>query len=162
MIKKEEQVGVRGFIKIDHFDKKGVLIESVETPNVVTNVGFTEVAGLFCSDVAGSYTAFDYIGVGTGTTPQTYTDTTLEAEITDSGLARAAATGTLTTESGIANNTAQFVHQFSVTDTQAVTESGVFNAGAAGTLLCHQTFSAINVADGDTLQITWKVTVSRP
>jgi hypothetical protein len=161
-MKKEEQVGMKGWIKIDHFDKHGVLIESVETPNTVTNVGFTEVAGLFCSDVAGSYTAFDYIGVGTGTTAATYTDTILETEITDSGLLRAASTGTLVTEGGITDNTAQFVHQFSVTDTQAVTESAVFNNSTAGTMLCRQTFSAINVADGDTLQITWKVTVSRP
>jgi hypothetical protein len=161
MKEKQEQVGMKGWIKIDHFDKNGVLMESVETPNTVVNAGFTEVAGLFCSDVAGSYTAFDYIGVGTGTTAATYTNTALEAAITDSGLARAASTGTLTTEN-VANDTAQFVHQFSVTDTQAVTESAVFNDASAGTMLCRQTFSAINVANGDTLQITWKVTVSRP
>ena len=157
----KENVGIKGFIKIDHFDKVGKLIESVETPNTVVNKGFTEVAGLFCSDTTGSYTAFDYIGVGTGVTAATATNTQLGTEITDSGLARAASTGSLVTEN-VANDTAQFVHQFSVTDTQAVTESAVFNAGAAGTMLCRQTFSAINVADGDTLQITWKVTVSRP
>jgi hypothetical protein len=156
-----EQVGMKGWIKIDHLDSSGKLIESVQTPNVVTNVGFTEVAGLFCSDVAGSYTAFDYIGVGTGTTAATYTNTTLVTEITDSGLARAASTGTLTTTT-VANDTAQFVKQFSVTATQAVTESAVFNAASSGTMLCRQTFSAINVVNGDTLQITWKVAVSRP
>jgi hypothetical protein len=161
MIKEKEQVGMKGWIKIDHFDKKGILIESVETPNTVVNVGFTEVAGLFCSDVAGSYTAFDYIGVGTGISAATYTNTTLGTEITDSGLARASSTGTLTTEN-VANDTAQFVHQFSIIDTQAVTESAVFNDSSAGKMLCRQTFSAINVADGDTLQITWKVIVSRP
>ena len=157
----KETVGMKGFIKIDHFDKAGKLIESVETPNTVVDVGFTEVAGLFCSDTTGSYTAFDYIGVGTGTTAATATDTELKTEITDSGLARAASTGTLVTEN-VAKDTAQFVHQFSVTDTQAVTESAVFNDASAGTMLCRQTFSAINVANGDTLQITWKVTVSRP
>jgi hypothetical protein len=161
MKEKQEQVGIKGFIKIDHFDEKGVLIESVETPNTVTNVGFTEVAGLFCNDVKASYTAFDYIGVGTGVSAATYTNTTLGTEITNSGLARAASTGTLTTEN-VANDTAQFVHQFSVTAAQAVTESAVFNAASNGTMLCRQTFSAINVANGDTLQISWKITVSRP
>ena len=158
---KDNQVGLKGWIQIDHFDTKGNLIQSVQTPNTVTNVGFTEVAGLFCSDTAGSYTAFDFIGVGIGTTAATYTNTTLASEITDSGLIRAASTGTLTTTT-VANDTAQFVKQWSVTDTKAVTESAVFNAGATGTMLCRQTFSAINVASGDTLQITWKVTVSRP
>ena len=156
----KQELGVKGWIKIDHLDNHGNLIETVETPNVITNVGFTEVAGLFCSDVKASYTAFDYLSVGTGVTAATYTDTTLGAEVTDSGLARAAATGTLVTVN-VTNDTAQFVKSFSVSGTKAVTESGIFNAASAGKMLCRQTFSAINVVSGDTLQITWKVTVSR-
>ena len=159
-MKEKQEIGMKGWIKIDHFDEKGVLIESIETPNTVVDAGFEEVSGLFCNDVKASYTAFDYIGVGTGTATATYIDTTLQTEITDSGLARAASTGTQTDEN-VTNDTAQFVHQFSVTDTQAVTESAVFNASSSGTMLCRQTFSAINVANGDTLQITWKVTVAR-
>jgi hypothetical protein len=150
---------LNGWIQIDHFDQKGNLIETVETPNALTNEGFTEVAGLFCSDQSGSHTAFDYIGVGTGTTGATATDTELETEETENGLTRAAATGTLETVN-VTDDTAQFVKSFSVTGSVAVTESGVFNADSAGTMLCRQTFSAINVADGDNLQITWKVTVA--
>lgn len=150
---------LNGWIKLDHFDKEGNLIETVETPNALTNSGFTEVAGLFCSDQAASYTAFDYIAVGTGTTAATATDTQLETEETENGLTRAAATGTLATVN-VSDDTAQFVKSFSVTGSVAVTESGVFNDSSAGTMLCRQTFSAINVADGDTLQITWKVTVA--
>jgi hypothetical protein len=62
----------------------------------------------------------------------------------------------------VTDDTAQFVKSFSVTGSKAVTESGIFNAASVGKLLCRQTFSAINVVNGDTLQITWKVTVSRP
>ena len=161
MIRKDkEQVGMKGWIKIDHMDKNGALIESVETPNMVVDVGFAEVAGLFCSDVAAGFTAFDYIGVGTGVTAATYTNTTLGTEITTADLARAASTGTVSQET-VSGVTAQFVHQFSVTTTNAITESAVFNAGTAGKMLCRQTFSAINVASGDTLQITWRVTVTR-
>lgn len=150
---------LNGWIKIDHYDKDGNLIESVETPNALTNTGFTEVAGLFCSDQSGSYTAFDYIAVGTGTTAATATDTQLQTEETENGLTRAAATGTLVTVN-VTNDTCQLVKSFSVTGSVAVTESGVLNAASTGTMLCRQTFSAINVADGDTLQITWKVTVA--
>ena len=160
MKQKEEHVGMKGWIKIDHFDKSGSLIESVETPTVVVDKGFAEVAGLFCSDAAAGFTAFDYIAVGTGTSAATYTQTTLGTEITSADLARAASTGTVQTEN-VTGDTAQFVHQYSVTTTDAVTESAVFNAAAAGTMLCRQTFSAINVANGDTLQITWRVTVTR-
>ncbi|MFW6174060.1 MAG: hypothetical protein ACOC5T_09975 [Elusimicrobiota bacterium] len=150
---------LNGWIKIDHFDNEGNLIETVETPNALTNTGFAEVAGLFCSDQSGSYTAFDYIAVGTGTTAATATDTELETEETENGLTRAASTGTLETEN-VTDDTAQFVKSFDVTGSVAVTESGVFNDSSAGTMLCRQTFSEINVADGDTLQITWRTTVA--
>ena len=41
----------------------------------------------------------------------------------------------------------------------AKTESGVFNAASNGTLAARQVFAAINVASGDSLQITWKFDV---
>ena len=48
---------------------------------------------------------------------------------------------------------------FNFTLSFAVTESGVLNAASLGTLLARQTFSAINVANGDSLQVTWKFDV---
>lgn len=156
---KQEELNVKGWFKINHFDKFGNLIETVETPNAMTNASFQEISGLILSDVAASYTAFDYIAVGTGTTTATATDTQLETEETQNGLTRATGTGTQVTTS-VANDTSQLLKSFSVTGSVAVTEAGVFNASSAGTLLCRQTFSAINVANGDTLQITWKVQVT--
>ena len=156
---KQEGAKLKGFIVIDHFDNSGNLIESVETPNALTNTGFAEVAGLINSDQSGSHTAWDYVAVGTGTTAATATDTALETEETENGLTRAAGTGTRVTET-VANDTSQILHSFSVSGSVAVTESAILNASSNGVMLCRQTFSAINVADGDTLQITWKVTVA--
>jgi len=155
----EENTSLKGWFKIDHFDTHGNLIETVETPNAVMNLGFKEVACLIGTDITSGHTAFDYIGVGTGTTAATATDTTLETEITENGLTRAAGTGTNITDA-VAYDTFQLVKSFSPTSTYAVTESGVLNASSSGVLLCHQTFSAINVTNGDTLTITWKVKVS--
>jgi hypothetical protein len=59
----------------------------------------------------------------------------------------------------VTNDTAQLVYTFTVTGTAAVTESGVFNAASSGVLLARQVFSAINVVNGDSLQITWKFDV---
>ena len=39
-------------------------------------------------------------------------------------------------------------------------EAGLLNASSSGTLLCRTVFSVINKASGDTLGITWTVTVS--
>lgn len=124
--------------------------------NLITNAGFAGVASRINGD--GSEAAFTYIAVGTGTNAANVTDTTLQTEATDSGLSRAAATTSRTT-TDVTNDTSQLVKTFSVTGTKAITESGAFNASSAGVLLARQTFSAINVADGDSLQITWKFDV---
>ena len=124
--------------------------------NTMTNAGFAEVAGLMVSDVGG--TAFDYIAIGTGTTGASASDTALETETH-----REAATGSRTTTS-VSNDTAKWVATFSgYSGSEAVTESGVLNAGTGGTLLCRQVFSAVNVDwdAGDSLQITWKVQVKQ-
>ena len=155
----KENTFLRGWFKIDHFDKEGNLIETVETPNAITNKGMAEVAALIGTDITSTATAFDYIAVGTGTTAATATDTTLEIEVTENGLTRSAGTGTNTTDS-VALDQFSLVKSFSPTSSYAVTESGVLNAASTGELLCHQTFSAINVTNGDTLTITWKITVS--
>lgn len=122
--------------------------------NLVTNAGFAGVASRI--NGAGSEAAFTYIGMGTGTTAAAVGNTTLETEITDSGLERANSTASRVTTTQT-NDTAQLVNTFSVTGTKAVTESGVLNAASSGVLLCRQVFSAINVVNGDSLQVTWKV-----
>lgn len=122
--------------------------------NLITNAGFAGVASRI--NGADSEAAFTYIAVGTGTTAANAADTTLETETAASGLTRAAATASRVTTTQT-NDTAQNLKSFSVTGTVAVTESGVLNASSNGVLLCRQVFSAINVVNGDTLQITWKI-----
>lgn len=126
----------------------------MQISNLITNAGKAAAAGLLGN--TGSITAFSYIAVGTGTTAANAADTTLETEITDSGLERAASTVSRVT-TDVTNDTTQFLHSFTVTGTKAVTESGVLNASSSGILLCRQVFSAVNVVNGDTLQITWKI-----
>lgn len=125
-----------------------------KTRNKIVNAGLALAAGLL--NGSGSPTTPTYIAVGTGTTAVAATDTTLVTETAASGLTRAAATVSLVTTT-VTNDTAQWLKSFSVSGTVAVTESGVFNASSGGTMLCRQTFSAVNVVSGDTLQITWKV-----
>jgi hypothetical protein len=122
--------------------------------NLITNAGFALAAGLL--NGSGSPAAATYIAVGTGTTAAAVTDTALQTESSTSGLSRASATVSLVTTS-VTNDTAQMTKTFSVTGTVAVTESGVLNASSTGTLLSHQVFSSINVVNGDSLAITWKV-----
>ncbi len=128
---------------------------SMNISNMVTNAGKAAVAGLMTGDVTNF---FDYIAVGTGTTAAALTDTALQTEIVDSGLERAVSTNSRVT-TDVTNDTAQFVKTFTITGTKAVTESGVLDSASTGVLLARQVFSAINVASGDSLQITWKIDV---
>jgi hypothetical protein len=125
--------------------------------NLMTNAGFALVAGRL--NGSGSPAAATYIAVGTGTNAAAAADTALQTETTTSGLGRAAGSVSLVTTT-VTNDTAQIVVTFTVTGIVAVTESGVFNASSAGTLLCRQVFSAITTANGDSLQITWKIKAS--
>lgn len=130
----------------------GSVVDRMVISNLVTTAGLAAVAGRI--NGSGTPAAFTYIAIGTGSTAAAITDTTLGAEITTNGGQRAAATVSLTTTDG-ANDTARLVLTYTFSGSFAVTESGVFNASPAGTLLARQVFSAINVISGDSLQITW-------
>jgi hypothetical protein len=155
----KETAGFVDRVILEHRDKDGNLVakrdSSWQEHKCLCNLGFKEVAGLILTDVGG--TAFDYIGIGTGTTGALATDTTLGTEVK-----RKAGTGTRVTTT-VTDDTAQIVVTFAAADTlsgtDAITESGVLNAAAAGVLLCRQTFSALNINwdAGDSLQVTWKV-----
>lgn len=122
--------------------------------NGVPTVGKALAAGLF--NGSGTPAAATYVAMGTGTNAFAAGDTTLQTELAVSGLSRAAGSVSLVTTT-TTNDTAQVLKSFTVTGTQAVTESGLLNAASTGTLATRQVFSAINVINGDTLQVTWKV-----
>ena len=120
--------------------------------NLVTSAGLAGVASRI--NGSGGEAAFTHIAIGTGTTAPVAGNTALQTEITTGGGARANAAVSRTT-TDVANDTARLQHTFTFTASFAVTESGVLNAASTGTLLARQTFSVINVANGDSLQLTW-------
>lgn len=131
-----------------------------DTRNLVVSAGKAGVASRI--NGAGSEALFDKIGWGTGATAPAAGDTTLQTEVNLSGgaasgvhvIASATASRVTTT---VTNDTAQLVGTATASGTIAITESGVFNAGTNGVLLCRQTFSAVNVVSGDSIQFTWRV-----
>lgn len=134
----------------------GYWANSLVWSNLVTSAGQAGVASRI--NGAGAEAAFTFIAIGTGAVAPAAGDTALGAEITTGGGARAAATASRVT-TDVTNDTAQLVLTFNFTASFAVTESGTLNAAAAGVLLARQTFSAVNVVSGDSLQVTWKFDV---
>jgi hypothetical protein len=151
----KSKVGLYGELEVLHI-RNDKVIDRHYFPNVITNTGIAEVAGLINEVTSGGFT---YIAIGTGVTGELVTDSTLESEISSGGGSRASATPSRIT-TAVTNDTAQLLHTFSFTSGFAVTESGIFDAASVGVMLARKTFTAMNVANGDAIQITWKVQVS--
>ena len=109
--------------------------------DVVTNVGFNDTAKL----LGGTATVapFKYIAIGTGTTTATSSDTALGNEVM-----REEATVTVN------NSTLTLQHTFNLTASYAITELGIFNDATAGDMLARSDFGALNLSNGDSLQVT--------
>jgi hypothetical protein len=145
-----EVITVKGRIKFDLFDSTGKLKDSREINNVVVTVGKNFLAAwLAAASQAGYF--MQYIGLGTGTNAANSADTALQTELAT----RVA--GTLSSSTNVWQNQATFG---AGVNTGAITEAGIFSASAAGTLLARQVFGVINKAAGDSLQITWQITLA--
>jgi hypothetical protein len=158
----KEKLGLRGIVSYVLRDKNGKVKEQREINNQIQNAGLTCMASLIASDNPDSKTAFDYMAIGTGT-GQAVTATTLATESSASGSGRRGGSdvvGTLQTTT-TTDDTIQFQTTWSFTGSLAITEAGIFNDASAGDMLAYQDFSAINVANGDSLQVTWKIVFAR-
>lgn len=175
----ESKVGFKGIVEYQLFDKNGnakrlfqgnklwdilhkafgvdVVIPGITgeyTFNMVRANTFTtkgkELAQKLLSGQTATAVTYQGLGIGTGGT------TALNSEITTVGGERAASTITSITTT-VTNDTANFTHTWAFTGTKAVTEEGLFNDASAGDMAAYQSFSAINVVSGDSLQVTHKL-----
>ena len=145
----KEQLSATGSLTIVKTNNQGIVTEKVHVPNLVVTVGKTFIA----SRMAGTSSAvMSHMGLGSGTTAPVAGDTALQTSLG----ANVALTSTTPS-----SNTVTYVATFGAgVSTGAVTEAGIFNALAAGTMLCRTTFPVVNKAAGDTITITWVITVS--
>lgn len=123
--------------------------------NIITNAGKAAEAGLIGN--TGGVSPFTYLALGTSNTAVAATDTTLGAEITDTGLARASATVSRITTS-VANDTLQLTYTWTASGVKTIQETGVFNASSSGVMLGRKVLSpSITTANTDLVIITYTV-----
>jgi hypothetical protein len=123
-------------------------VETTEIKNLVVNTGLNYIVSRMKDTTSG---AMSHMAIGAGTTAAAAGNTTLGSE-----LGRVALTSTT-----VSTNTIQYVASFLAgTGTGAVTEAGIFNASSAGTLLCRTVFGIVTKDVGDSMVITWTITVS--
>lgn len=154
----QETFNIKGWFEVVLRDEVSRQIkEGRYVHNLITSAGKAGAASRL--NGSGAEAAFTYLAVGTGATAANVSDTALQTELATSGLSRVNATASRVTTS-VTNDTAQLATTFSVSGSAAVTECGILNAASVGTLLCRQVFSAVNVVNGDSLTITYKVQCS--
>lgn len=118
--------------------------------NLVVTAGLDFIASRMKDTTSG---AMSHMAIGTGTASAAAGNTALGSEA-----ARVALTSTTVTA-----NSVSYVATFPAgtpASLSAITEAGILNASSGGTMLCRTVFAAVNKDVGDTLSITWSVTIS--
>lgn len=121
-------------------------------------LGFRLVTTAFVNDLvdelqsADEIADYDFHDSGVGTTPAAVGDTDIETTDNESR-----ATGT-PGENGA--NVYQNVGTITYSSSLAITEHGLFCNATGATLMDRHVFSAINVANGDSIQFTYELTVT--
>lgn len=147
----ESQVSPKGWVTVTKTNSAGEITEQFEVPNLVVTTGKVYIAGKMIATDSNVPVAMSHMGIGTGTSSPTADDTALGTQ-TGRVLLSGAVQGT---------NDITYTATFPAgTGTGAITEAGIFNAAVNGTMLCRTVFPVVNKQAGDTIAITWKVTVS--
>jgi hypothetical protein len=142
----QEIVTLRGELLAILRGPDGRVRERVRRSNLIVTVGKNHMADQMSDS---GETAMSHLAIGTGTTAPVVGNTTLETEI-----ARAALDSKTQN-----NNVVTYIATFGAgVGTGAITEAGLLNAAAAGTLLNRVTFAVINKGAADSLQLTFTVT----
>jgi predicted sugar kinase len=143
----QDQIKATGALKIEVRDAEGNLKQIQEVKNLVVTAGLNLIA----ARMSGTPTLPTHMGLGAGTVAAALADTALGSQ-----LARVALTSTT-----VNGNQITYTATFNAgVATGAVTEAGVFTAASAGTMLCRTVFPVINKQAGDTITVTWVVTIA--
>lgn len=143
-----ELIKATGALKIEVRGADGALKAEQEVKNLVVTTGLGYIASRMKDT---TQAAMSHMAIGSGNTAAAAGNTALGTE-----LGRVALTSTTVT-----NNQTVYVASFPAgVGTGAVTEAGIFNAGSAGTMLCRTVFAVVNKEAGDSMSITWTVTIS--
>lgn len=122
------------------------------TFNTITTMGVNTLAAwLAAASQAGEF--FTYLAVGLGTAATAVGSNALITEVATR------VDGVLSSAAAVWQNLGTFAAA-NPGSAVAITEAGLFNASAAGSMLARGTFAAINKATADSLALTWQITLS--
>jgi len=148
-----DKLKAKGTVHFFMYDEKGTVKLDRTQPNLVVDTGLNWIIDRMLD----TGTLMSHMSIGTGTVTPVAGNTTLGTP-TPGEVRRAYDSAT---DNGDSTITWQATFPTDVGNTNgwsaAITEAGLFNAGAAGVMLARTTFSEINKGDNDTLVITWTI-----
>ena len=147
----QENLKPTGMVTVSHFNSEGELLNTFEVPNLVVTSGKQYIASRIKDT---TYGAMTYMAIGTSSTAASASDATLVAE---NGRVSLSAT---TVSTNTVTYTATFPAGTGTSTSPGIQEAGILNAVTGGTLLCRTVFPSVAKAAGDSIAITWVVTVS--
>ena len=143
-----ESVSIKGNLEVILLDEKGTQKDYRKIDNLVVAVGKEIIAARL---VGNTIAIPSHMAVGSDATAAATGQTALGGEL-----------GRVVFDSSArTSNVLTYVATFPAgTGTGALTEAAILNAASTGNMLCRTTFSTVNKASGDTIVITWNVTVA--
>lgn len=146
---KIEKLKFTGVVTIRRFNEKtGETLEERVIKNLVVSSGLAWIA----ARMVGTPDVMSHMAVGSGTVAAADEDIALGDELTRVILASAnAAAGVVTYVAAYPAGVA----------TGALTEAGIFNAAANGTMLARTVFPVVNKGAEDAISITWAITAAK-
>jgi len=140
-------VFVVGNVDIKQYNDTGNLKDKREIRNTVTAVGKDVISARL---VGNTLAIMSHMAAGNSNTAATVTQTALGNEL-----------GRVTFDSvARVTNTISYIATFPAgTATGNVSEAGIFNSTSGGNMLCRTSFTPLTKASGDTIVITWNVTI---
>jgi hypothetical protein len=144
----KDQITLKGRLSIRLYGPDGKLKDSRDINNLVVSAG----KALNASRLVGAATPpMSHMAIGSGVVAPAAGDVALGAQLGRVALTSGTSAGAVAT----------FVAAFGAgIGTGAVTEAGIFNDPAAGTMLSRATFAVVNKDALDTMSITWTVTAN--
>lgn len=146
----KDTLKVTGHINFKLYDANGSLKDERDINNLVVTAGKNYLAAWLATATQSDY-FMKYVGLGEGVTAAQATDTDLETPLASRVI------GAITSSTNVLQNIASFGPGV---NTGAITEAGLFSAASSGTLFARQVFGVITKSAGDTLQVTWQITIS--
>ena len=143
-----ESVSLKGNLEVILLDQNGIQKDYRKIENVVVAVGKQIIAARL---VGNTIAIPSHMAVGTDSTTAATGQTALGGEL-----------GRVVLDSTArVSNVLTYIATFPAgTGTGALTEAAILNASSTGNMLCRTTFSVVNKAVGDSIVITWNVTVA--